>query len=56
MLEDSSGNGGSAIAGYGAAGGMRVKVLAPAYTSAAKIAQVRAYGAEVELVEGPREA
>ena len=56
VLEDSSGNGGSAIAGYGAAGGLRVKVLAPAYTSPAKIAQVRAYGAEVELVEGPREA
>ena len=56
VLEDSSGNGGSAIAGYGAAGGMRVKVLAPATTSPAKIAQVRAYGAEVELVEGPREA
>jgi threonine synthase len=56
VLEDSSGNGGSAIAGYGAAGQMRVKVLAPATTSAAKIAQVRAYGAEVELVEGPREA
>jgi threonine synthase len=56
ILEDSSGNGGSAIAGYGAAGGLKVKVLAPAYTSPAKIAQVRAYGAEVELVEGPREA
>jgi threonine synthase len=56
VLEDSSGNGGSAIAGFGAAGGMKVKVLAPAYTSPAKIAQVRAYGAEVELVEGPREA
>ena len=56
VLEDSSGNGGSAIAGYGAAGGMRVKVLAPASTSPAKIAQVRAYGAEVQLVEGPREA
>ena len=56
VLEDSSGNGGAAIAGYGAAGGVGVKVLAPAYTSPAKIAQVRAYGAEVELVEGPREA
>jgi threonine synthase len=40
---------------YGAAGGMRVKILAPAYTSPAKVAQVRAYGAEVQLVEGPRE-
>jgi threonine synthase len=34
---------------------MRVKILAPAYTSPAKIAQIRAYGAEVQLVEGPRE-
>ena len=55
VLEDSSGNGGSSMAGIGAAGGMRVKILAPASTSEAKIAQVRAYGAEVQLVEGPRE-
>ncbi len=55
VLEDSSGNGGSAIAGYGAAGGMRVKILAPASTSPGKIAQARAYGAEVQLVDGPRE-
>ena len=56
VLEDSSGNGGSAIAGFGAAGGLKVKILAPASTSPAKIAQARAYGAEVQLVEGPREA
>lgn len=43
------------MAGLGAAGGMRVKILAPASTSPAKIAQVRAYGAEIQLVEGPRE-
>ena len=55
VLEDSSGNGGSSVAGFGAAGGMRVKIMAPASTSPAKIAQVRAYGAEVQLVEGPRE-
>jgi threonine synthase len=55
VLEDSSGNGGSSVAGFGAAGGVRVKILAPAYTSPAKIAQVRAYGAEIQLVEGPRE-
>jgi threonine synthase len=54
ILEDSSGNGGSSMAGLGAAGGMRVKILAPASTSPAKIAQVRAYGAEIQLVEGPR--
>jgi threonine synthase len=34
---------------------MRVKILAPAYTSPAKIAQVRAYGAGIQLVEGARE-
>lgn len=55
VLEDSSGNGGASVAAYGAAGGMRVKILAPAYTSPAKVAQVRAYGADVQLVEGPRE-
>src|SRR6202790_2867532 len=51
VLEDSSGNGGASVAAFGAAGGMRVKILAPAYTSPAKIAQVRAYGAEVLLDE-----
>jgi threonine synthase len=55
VLEDSSGNGGSSVAGLGAAGGMRVKILAPSSTSPAKIAQVRAYGAAVQLVDGPRE-
>src|SRR5262245_18125189 len=55
VLEDSSGNGRSSMAGLGAAGGMRVKILAPASTSPAKIAQVWAYGAEVQLVEGARE-
>jgi threonine synthase len=55
VLEDSSGNGGSSMAGLGAAGAMRIKILAPASTSPAKIAQVRSYGAQVQLVEGPRE-
>jgi threonine synthase len=56
ILEDSSGNGGAAIAAAGAACGIRVKVLAPASTPAPKLAQVRAFGAEVQLVPGPREA
>ena len=56
VLEDSSGNGGAAIAGYGAAGDMAVKVLVPASTSPAKVVQSRAYGAEIVLVPGPREA
>lgn len=56
ILEDSSGNGGAALAGYGAAGGMAVKVLVPQSTSPAKVAQARAYGADIVLVPGPREA
>lgn len=55
VLEDSSGNGGAAIAAYAAAGGMRAKILAPAYTQPAKTVQMRAYGAEVELVPGTRQ-
>ena len=35
---------------------MRVKVFVPDSTSPAKITQIRAYGADVELVPGPREA
>jgi threonine synthase len=56
LLEDSSGNGGSSVSAYCAAAGMRAKILAPASTSQAKILQSRAYGAEVELVPGTRQA
>jgi threonine synthase len=55
VAEDSSGNGGAAVAAFGAAAGMDVTVFAPAYTSAAKVAQIRAFNAKVCLVEGPRE-
>jgi threonine synthase len=56
LLEDSSGNGGAAIAAYAAAGGLEAKILVPAATSPAKTVQMRAYGAEVELVPGTRQA
>jgi len=56
VIEDSSGNGGAAIAAYAAAAGMESKILVPASTQPAKIAQIRAYGAEVILIPGPREA
>lgn len=56
VVEDSSGNGGASIAGYGAAGGFDVKIVAPASTTPGKIAQIHAYGADVELTAGPREA
>jgi threonine synthase len=55
VLEDSSGNGGAAIAAYAAAGGLRAKILVPAYTQPGKIVQMRAYGAEIELIPGTRQ-
>ncbi|MEE7506709.1 pyridoxal-phosphate dependent enzyme [Methylobacterium sp. C33D] len=55
VLEDSSGNGGAAVATYAAAAGMRAKILVPASTSPAKTVQMRAAGAEVELVPGTRQ-
>ena len=55
VLEDSSGNGGAAVAAYAAAGGLAATVLAPEGTSAAKLLQMRAYGAMVELVRGTRQ-
>jgi threonine synthase len=55
VLEDSSGNGGAAIAAYAAAGGMRAKIMVPDSTSPAKTVQSRASGAEIELVPGSRQ-
>ncbi|MDQ1080495.1 pyridoxal-phosphate dependent enzyme [Pseudoroseomonas cervicalis] len=55
VLEDSSGNGGAAIATYAAAGGMRAKIMVPASTSPAKTVQSRSLGAEITLVPGSRQ-
>jgi threonine synthase len=55
LLEDSSGNGGAAIAAYAAAGGVAAKILVPASTPRDKTVQMRAYGAEVELIAGTRQ-
>jgi threonine synthase len=55
LLEDSSGNGGAAIAAYAAAGGIAAKILAPADTPRGKTVQMRAYGAEIELIPGTRQ-
>lgn len=56
LLEDSSGNGGAAVATYAAAAGIRARILTPASTQPAKLVQMRAMGAEVELVPGSRQA
>jgi threonine synthase len=55
VLEDSSGNGGAAIATYAAAGGMKATIFVPESTSPAKTVQSRAAGAEVKLIPGSRQ-
>ncbi len=55
VLEDSSGNGGAAVAGYAAAGGMRATIMTPSSTSPGKTVQMRAYGAEIRLIPGSRQ-
>jgi threonine synthase len=55
VLEDSSGNGGAAVAGYAAAGGMRATIMSPASTSPGKTVQMRAYGADIRLIPGTRQ-
>jgi threonine synthase len=55
VLEDSSGNGGAAIATYAAAGGMKARILVPDTTSPAKTVQSVAAGAEIQLTAGTRQ-
>ena len=54
LIADSSGNAGSAIAAYATRAGLPCRVFVPAQTSPAKRAQISAYGAQLELVEGDR--
>jgi threonine synthase len=55
VLEDSSGNGGAAVAAYAALAGMKATIMAPSSTSPAKTVQMRAHGAAVELIPGTRQ-
>ncbi|MEC9488842.1 MAG: pyridoxal-phosphate dependent enzyme [Halanaerobium sp.] len=54
VVEDSSGNAGAAIAAYCAAAGISCTIVVPEDTSAGKIKQIKAYGAEIALAEGGR--
>ena len=55
VVEDSSGNAGSAIAAYCARAGIECHIYVPAKTSPAKLAQIRSYGAKPNLISGTRE-
>ncbi len=55
VVEDSSGNAGSAIAAYCAKGGIECDIYVPQNTSSGKLIQIKAYGATLRRVEGSRE-
>lgn len=54
VVDDSSGNAGTALSAYAARAGMEAAVYVPAHASAVKQSQIAAYGAEVVAVPGPR--
>ncbi|MDI7260243.1 MAG: threonine synthase [Thermodesulfobacteriota bacterium] len=55
VVEDSSGNAGSAIAAYCARGGIECKIYVPQSTSSGKLVQILTYGATLKKIEGSRE-
>jgi threonine synthase len=55
VVEDSSGNAGCAIAAYCARARIGCEIYVPEATSPGKLAQIRAYGANLERIEGSRE-
>ena len=55
VVEDSSGNAGCAIAAYCARARIGCEIYVPEATSPGKLAQIRAYGANLKRIEGSRE-
>jgi threonine synthase len=55
VVEDSSGNAGSAISAYASAAGIGCTVYVPDYTPEGKLVQIRLYGSEVVKVPGKRQ-
>jgi threonine synthase len=56
IVVDSSGNAGASFAAYAARAGLRIRAFVPADAAPAKLFQIRAYGATVVMVPGPRSA
>lgn len=55
VAEDSSGNAGASFAAYAAAAGIGLDLFVPSSASPSKLAQARAYGADLRTVDGARE-
>ncbi len=56
IVEDSSGNAGASMAAYAAAAGIKAHIFAPSTAARGKLDQIRIFGAELHLIEGPRQA
>ena len=54
LIEDSSGNAGGSFAAYAAAAGLPCRIYVPSSAPAGKTAALRAFGAQVVEVDGPR--
>ncbi len=55
IIQDSSGNAGCAVAAYAAAANIDCTIYLQSDTAPAKIAQMHAYGAHIEFINGTRE-
>jgi threonine synthase len=55
IVEDSSGNAGASLAAYAARASIAIEVFCPASASPEKLAQIKLYGAQLRLIEGPRQ-
>jgi threonine synthase len=55
IIQDSSGNAGASVAAYAAAAKIKCKIFLPKDTPESKLLQMRAYGAEICVVDGNRE-
>ena len=54
VMDDSSGNAGASLAAYAARAGLRARIFVPAHAAPAKKRQIAMYGAQLEVVPGPR--
>lgn len=55
LVEDSSGNAGASVSAYAARAGIKAHVFVPSDAPKAKMRQIRAYGAAIHPIEGPRD-
>ena len=56
FVEDSSGNAGASMSAYAARAGIRAHVFAPSSAAQGKLDQIQIFGAELHLIDGPRQA